>query len=65
MNDERLAEAFGELDAYEEDHAREVVDRLSTAIADLVPLMNGDDGAGELRVGAMLVGLGRKIAGVE
>lgn len=61
LTPEQIAEAFG-------DDRAEVLDaagRLAEAIVDLIPLMAGQDDGGAVRVGFVLVGLGRKLAGVE
>ncbi len=64
MNREAIEAAFGDLSAEDQAKGLDAVDRLSAAVIELIPLMHGHDNGGEVRVGAMLIGLGKKLAGV-
>jgi hypothetical protein len=62
IDDEAIEAAFGDLSEEDRGQALDAVQRLSQAVSDLFPFMDGADGGGQVRVGAMLVGLGKKLA---
>lgn len=65
MIDAKFEEAFGELSPSDQALADDAVNRLSTGIRDLIPLMDGDDEGGAVRVGYVLVKIGERLAGVR
>jgi hypothetical protein len=65
MSSDLFAEVFRVLPVEQQELAADAINRLSSGIADLIPLMHGDDDGGAVRVGYVLVGIGKRLAGVS
>lgn len=58
MTPEETREIFGDAD----EAVLAAANKIAEGIYELIPLMNGADGAGTLRVAAVLVDLGKRLA---